>query len=211
MKLKIETPNERQAKRLREDYYEYNEELNGRSPLRRLSLNNIRKDKEESTALLLADQNYANTLESVKRIYASPYCKFVGLYADDEINEDYIIAHSTITLPMFEDEDVVSVSDIFVKNKEHLRETEGCDINIVLNTYCIFIDFIEDAIYACEKYSQIDYITSGKDGDFWEALRLNGYEIANCPDLVGTNYLRFSKIIRERDVTRGRNNPDQQN
>lgn len=206
MLLKNQTPNEGVKSRLEEDYYQQSEQICGSSIFRRLSISNIRKGGENSSVLATIDPNYFNATSEVDKIYQSPFCEFIGLYADNNA----LLAHTTLTVPIFDDERVASVSEILIKDKEELRGTEDCNINITINIYRQFISFIEGYLLERGGVSQVDYITLGKDGDFWEALREYGYDIQNSGDLEN-NLIRFSKDLRERDVVRGRNNPNQQN
>ena len=188
MQIRSQKPTKSLMGRLATDYYLNNEKINGKSPLRKISLKKCEEGDLRNSVLALLDGNYASAGDQLDKTMNDYFLDFIGLYAGAFI---------------------VQVYDIHIQRKEDLEDTANSLINFVYGIYHEVVSFVEERIL--EKYTildRIDLYSLTNDNNFVDAVTALGYKL-NEDICESQGRVCFSKMIRERNKTYERRNTDQ--
>ena len=206
MQIRSQKPTKSLMGRLATDYYLNNEKINGKSPLRKISLKKCEEGDLRNSVLALLDGNYASAGDQLDKTMNDYFLDFIGLYADN----DHLIAHTCVEFTQDNDGAfIVQVYDIHIQRKEDLEDTANSLINFVYGIYHEVVSFVEERIL--EKYTildRIDLYSLTNDNNFVDAVTALGYKL-NEDICESQGRVCFSKMIRERNKTYERRNTDQ--
>lgn len=198
MQIKCHKPGEKDIGQIARDFYLDNERINGRNPLRKLSLRCCEKGFLDSYPLFALDKNYNDTSIQVEEVYGNYLRLFIGLYADN----DHLVAHTSLSCVTDEfGNEIVQISEIHIDNKDKITgEASNGEFSFIYGIYREMISFIEELV--AERFpntDRIDLISFAQDGDFWCVTDAQGYDLSDSGDLPGYK-MRFTKLTRERGM-----------